>query len=205
LELEAILAIIFGCITALSVGASIGFGILNHKTAKRSNETALESTKIARDVYLTSIKPYLVVTCEMSNYPPITIIEDAMHTRTPDVHKFPQWWGHVPYLLVRNKGNGTAIDPKINLIHPNSETEINPKTTAIAKDDFYLIFLVNQSDKSTIKHGGSLVERYFEIIYVSDDKQNPQKIKKIELSCKNIDGDKLSFESVLHPFKLPRT
>ncbi len=205
MELEAKLTIIFGCITFASVIATIVLGVLNHKTTKKSNETAIESTQIAKEVFLTSIKPHLDVTCEISGYPPITIIEDAMHTRTPDVQKFPNWWGHVPYLLIRNKGNGTAIDPKIELKHPNSETEITPKTTSIAKNDDYLIFLVNHSEKGKIKHGGSLVERYFEIIYVSDVKQNPIQIKKIEFSCKNINGDKLSFASILHPFKLPRT
>jgi len=204
MDTSTIINIIFGCITAISVGATIIFGILNHKLSKKSLQIAVESTNIAKNVYLSSIQPHLDVKCEKAGYPSINVQIDAMFERTPEGQKFPDWWGHKAYILIKNNGNGSAIEPKIKLTHPDREIEINPKTRSIAKDDFYLIIIAFNKEKNDVKPGGYLVEKYYEIIYISDH-LDPWDIKLIETKCANINGDEIVTKSVDYPFKPPRT
>ena len=70
LDVNTLFYIIFDRVTFISVIANIIFYIKNNQLAKKSLETAIHSTEIAKDVYLTSIRPSFSVICEAKGRAP---------------------------------------------------------------------------------------------------------------------------------------
>ncbi|NHK30091.1 MAG: hypothetical protein FK730_01980 [Asgard group archaeon] len=178
--INIIFNIIFGCVTIASVIATIIFGI-------KSQNTANKSTKIAKEVYLTSIRPLFDIIYEERGLPPLHIDSD-LYQKGKIEKTQPKWWGSFPYIYLKNNGNGPASDVFAIITH-SVRGDIQIPLYNIAQGNEKVILLVPKEQKADVNYQGRYIEKFVKFNWVDKIFATQGKINRIKIIYKDLDGN----------------
>jgi hypothetical protein len=179
-------------ISAGALFVAILFAVKSYKTAK-------ESTEIAKNVYLSSIRPHFEIKSEAKGIAPLHIDRDIYNERLgKDI--IPGWWSEFPYIYLKNVGNGSAIDVEVILTHSLGKVITIPLGN-IAKGSETVVFIIPKERKADVEKQGKSIRNYIKLNYVDQDFATKGKVNKATIVYKDLDNNPIKPIEIILPFK----